>query len=330
MDVEDRMELVTNGTEEIITKEELKNTLEKKKRPVSYVGIAPTGPPHIGYYRSIAKQIELIKAGFKHKVLIADLHAYLDDRKSPWEELDIRAKIYEKCLSLFGLEEAEFIKGSEFQTDKKYFMDILRISGFVTSKRAERAAREVCRMKNSTISELIYPLMQSLDCIGLDVDVAAGGIDQRHVYMLSREYLPKIGYKKPVCVFSPLGIGLDGNNKMSASEKKSRLELFASEKTIEKRIKNAYCPQGQTKENPILEYIRFIVFPRKSKLKIERPSKFGGDIIFNNYKELEKEFGLGKLHPLDLKKSLAKELTEILKPIRKYFEKHKDMLETFR
>ena len=84
MDFKEKLKLIKRDTEEIITDEELAELIEKKKRPISYCGIAPTGPPHIGYYRAIAKQIDLIKAGFKHKVLIADLHAYLDDRKAPW------------------------------------------------------------------------------------------------------------------------------------------------------------------------------------------------------------------------------------------------------
>ena len=248
MDLNKRLELIARDTEEIVTGDELKKLLETKKNPVSYVGIAPTGPPHIGYYRSVAKQIELVNAGLKHKVLIADLHAYLDERKAPWEELDLRTKIYEKCLKLFGLENAEYVTGSDFQVKKEYFLDVLKMSGLVTTTRAERAAREVCRMKNPTVSELIYPIMQSLDCIGLDVDIAAGGIDQRHVYMLTREYLPKMGYKKPVCVFTPLGIGLSAGSVMSASEKGSRLELFAQPDKIEKLIKRHTALREKLKE----------------------------------------------------------------------------------
>jgi len=324
----EKLELIKKDTEEIVTNGELRELLEKKKRPVSYCGIAPTGPPHIGYYRAIAKQIDLIEAGFRHKLLIADLHAYLDDRKAPWDELDVRTKIYEKCLKLFGLNGAEFVKGSDFQANKKYFLDVLKMSGIDTTSRAERAAREVCRMKNPTVSELIYPIMQSLDCVGLDVDLTCGGIDQRHVYMLSREYLPKLGYKKPVCIFTPLGIRLSGSGKMSASEKGTRLELFASEEKIKKEIEGAFCPP-EIRGNPVLEYMKFIVFRRKNKIRIERPKKFGGDIEIKSYEELEKLYQNGKLHPLDLKKSAGKEIAEILKPIRKYFERHGDMLKVF-
>ncbi|MCD6368152.1 MAG: tyrosine--tRNA ligase [Candidatus Aenigmarchaeota archaeon] len=329
MNVEEKLKLIKRDTEEIVTEEELKNLLEKKKHPISYWGVAPTGPPHIGYYRSVAKQIDLINAGFRHKVLIADLHAYLDDRKAPWEELEIRTKIYEKCLDLFGLKGVEFVRGSDFETNEKYFLDVLRMSGLLTTTRAERAAREVCRMNVPKVSELIYPIMQSLDCVGLEVDVAYGGIDQRHVYMLSREYLPKLGYDKPISIFTPLGISLSGQGKMSASEKKSRLELYASEDKIRESIKNAFCPAKVVDGNPVLEYIKFIVFQRKGSMKIIRPEKFGGDTIYKSYEELEKDFVSGEIHPLDLKNSLSEELIEILRPIRKFYESHLDMFKIF-
>ena len=88
----EKVRIVTKDTEEIILTDELKHLLKNKAKPVSYWGIAPTGPPHIGYYRSIAKQIDLVKAGFHHKILIADLHSYLDDRKSELDELKLIAK----------------------------------------------------------------------------------------------------------------------------------------------------------------------------------------------------------------------------------------------
>jgi len=124
----------------------------------------------------------------------------------------------------------------------------------ITVKRATRAASTVCRMENPKVSELVYPLMQNLDFVELDVDVAYGGIDQRHVYMLGREYLPKIDLKKPILIFTPLGLSLSGKEKMSASKKQSRLELFAEPSRIRKMILSAYCPEKEADGNPIIEY----------------------------------------------------------------------------
>jgi tyrosyl-tRNA synthetase len=59
---------------------------------------------------------------------------------------------------------------------------------------------------------------------------------------------------------------------------------------------------------------------------IERPEKFGGNLEFNSFNELEKTFVKKALHPLDLKNAVTKELIEIFKPAREYFEKHLDKL----
>jgi len=57
---------------------------------------------------------------------------------------------------------------------------------------------------------MIYPIMQMVDIARLNVDAAVGGIDQRKIHMLAREYLPSIGIKAPLCIHTPILNGLDG------------------------------------------------------------------------------------------------------------------------
>jgi tyrosyl-tRNA synthetase len=331
MDVDKRFELIEKDSVEIVTKEKLLDLLGKKKKFVSYWGVAPTGPPHIGYYRTLAKQIELVKAGFHHKVLIANLHAYLDDMKAPWSELKVRGEIYKKCFQLLGLKGAnvEYVIGSDIQLTKEYHLETLKASALVTTKRATRAASEVVRMADPKVSSMIYPIMQALDCWLLDVDLAYSGIDNRHVYMLASELLVKLGHKAPAYVFTPLGIGLSGGGKMSASEKDTRLELYARPDEIRVKIKKAFCPEGQIEDNPILEYCKYFVFPRVKRFEIKRPKKFGGDLVYTDYGNMEEDFKVKKVHPLDLKNAAAEALIEILKPIRDYFDKTPNLLKTF-
>lgn len=329
--IEKRIEIVTKDSEEIVTLEELRHLIENKQHPKSYWGIAPTGPPHIGYYRTISKQIDLVNAGFKHKVLIATLHAYLDDRKSDWEELELRGKVYEICLRMLGLDNnVEYIFGHEFQYSREYVSKLYKIIAFITVNRATRAASTVCRMVDPKVSELVYPLMQNIDFVELDVDVAYGGIDQRHVYMLGREYLANIGAKKPILIFTPLGLSIFGKEKMSASKKEGRLELFAQPEKIRKVIMSAFCPEKEIEGNPIIEYVKYLIFPRVNKFVIKRDEKYGGDIDFMSFEELSKMYINGEIHPYDIKKSTAEYLIQVLEPIRKYFEAHRDMLEVYK
>ena len=77
-----------------------------------------------------------------------------------------------------------------------------------------------------------------------------------------------------------------------------------------------------------MDYTRFILFAREdAKLKIERPAKFGGDMEYLSYKELEKDYANGKLHPLDLKNAVAHALGKILEPVHKYFDKKSEALD---
>jgi len=326
-----RLELIKRNTQEIITEEELKKLLEEKKHPSAYVGYSPTGPLHIGHLIPILKVGDFLKAGFNFKFLIANLHAHLDDQKTPWSLLDARSTYYQEAveavLDALKIDTTRliFVKGSDFQTKSDYVLDMLRMSALATATRATRAASEVCRMKDPKVSTLIYPIMQALDEQYLEADVQYGGMDQRHIMAFAREYLPKLGHKPRVEVMSPLLPGLTGA-KMSASDEKNKIDLLDVEKDVEKKINSAYCKEGELNENGIMAFVEYFLFPFKNELKIERAKKFGGDKIYKDFNELKKNFISKRLHPADLKKSVSLELNKVLEPIRKRFEKRKDLL----
>ena len=60
-----------------------------------------------------------------------------------------------------------------------------------------------------------------------------------------------------------------------------------------------------------------------TQIKIERPEKFGGDVTFGSYDELQKAYGAGEIHPLDLKNTSANYVDQLIEPVRKHFEKGK-------
>jgi tyrosyl-tRNA synthetase len=330
MKVEEKLALAKNNAEEILTLEELKQLFEEKKKPAAYLGMAPTGPYHMAYLVPLGKMYELQKAGVKTSILIANVHAALDDLKAPWDDIDKRGNYYEKCIGL-GFpwkEKPDFVKGKDFQMKPDYQLDTLKLSTLTTVKRATRAGSEVCRFQNPKVSELIYPLMQSLDEEYLKVDIQVGGVDQRHILVYAREFMPKIGYRRRVELMTPLVAALKGpGTKMSASDPSSHIKVYDPVERIEKQLKNAYCPEGDVTENPVIQFCQFIVFPIKEKLKIERPEKFGGDVEFNNFENLQTAFMNKEVHPADLKPAVAKALADIFKDVRKYFDKHSGDLE---
>ncbi|HLC37400.1 MAG TPA: tyrosine--tRNA ligase [Candidatus Nanoarchaeia archaeon] len=328
MNIKKRLELIKRNTIEIIKEEELNELLKTKKQPSVYLGTATTGKPHIGYFLWVLKLADFLKAGFKVKLLLADIHGALDN--TPWNILDYRYKYYSKIIPLMfkaigtNISKFEIVKGSDFQLKKDYILDILKMSSYTSVSDAKRAASEVVKQSdNPKISGLIYPIMQALDEEYLKVDMQYGGIDQRKILMFARENLPKVGYKPRIEFMTPLIPGLTGS-KMSASEESSKIDLLDDQETVERKVNAAFCPEGEIENNGVLAFFKYVIFTLNNDqgkiLLIERPSKFGGNAKYKEYLDLEKDFKNKKIHPLDLKKTLAREINMLLEPIRKEFK----------
>ena len=317
MDLEAKISLVTRNAVEVVTEEELKQLLESKDKLRAYVGYEPSGEIHLGHMMTVNKLIDLQNAGFEVTVLLADIHAYLNEKGS-FEEIKKIAEYNKRAFIALGLDEskASFVLGSDFQLDKDYVLDIHRMARITTVNRARRSMDEVSRRKEDPmVSQMIYPLMQALDIAHLRVDLAVGGIDQRKIHMLARENLPRLGYQSPVCLHTPILVGLDGE-KMSSS-KGNYISVRDSEKDVEVKIRKAFCPAKQIDDNPIIQIAQYHIFPKFDKIVVERDEKFGGDLEYESFEELAKDFVSGELHPLDLKKSVAKYLNNILRDVRK-------------
>jgi len=313
----DRLELIKRNVQEIVTEEELEELLKKKEAPRAYVGYEPSGKIHMGHVLTVNKLVDLQNAGFRITVLLADVHAYLN-KKGTLEEVRKVADYNRRCFIALGLDEekTDFVYGSDYQLGSEYMLNVLKLSQAVTLNRAKRSMDEVGRaMDNPMVSQMVYPLMQAIDIAMLGVDVAVGGIDQRKIHMLARENLKALDFETPVCIHTPILLGLDGT-KM-ASSKDNFISVDDTEEDIYKKFKKAFCKMGDTEENPILALFRYHIFPRYEKIVIERPEKFGGNLTFNNYSEMESAFAAEDLHPMDLKNSAAKYINEILDPVRK-------------
>jgi tyrosyl-tRNA synthetase len=175
--------------------------------------------------------------------------------------------------------------------------------------------------------------MQTADIFELNVDIAQLGMDQRKVNVFAREIAEKFGWKKPVAVHHHMLMGLLQPNtkaegiersiemKMSKSKPDSAIFMTDSAEEVARKINKAYCPEKVVSNNPILEYCKHIVFEKFNEVEVERPEKFGGNISYYSYAELEKDFASGKLHPIDLKSSVVVHLNKILNPVRLHFEK---------
>lgn len=314
--LKEKFELIKRNTEEILSEEELKKLLSGKKKPVAYCGYEPNGPMHLGHFVTITKLMDFEKAGFKVKILLADIHAFLN-RKGNEEEIKKEVENWRKTIKAIGLK-AEVVLGSDFQFNKNYQMDVMRLAQASTINRGLRSMQEIARdVENATISQLIYPLMQVTDIKHLKVDVAEGGMEQRKVHMIAKD-MKNILKHDFVVVHTPLITSLKGpGEKMSKSVPGSGISVTDKYEEIKKTIAGAYCPAKIAKDNPILQIIKLIIFPRIKKFEIKRDRKFGGNIEISDYEKLERMYEKGEIHPLDLKNAATEYLEKIISPIRK-------------
>uniref|UniRef100_A0AAQ4QIN6 Tyrosine--tRNA ligase n=1 Tax=Gasterosteus aculeatus aculeatus TaxID=481459 RepID=A0AAQ4QIN6_GASAC len=271
-------------------------------------------------------QVEHYTNPLRVTILFADLHAFLDNMKAPWELLELRVKYYEQVIKAMlesigvPLDKLKFVKGTEFQLSREYTLDVYRLSSMVTEHDAKKAGAEVVKqVEHPLLSGLLYPGLQALDEEYLKVDAQFGGVDQRKIFTLAEKYLPSLGYAKRSHLMNPMVPGLTGS-KMSSSEEESKIDLLDSAGDVKKKLKKAFCEPGNIDNNGVLSFVKHVVFPLRGEFSIKRDAKWGGDKIYTAFEEVEKDFAEESVHPGDLKASVEVVLNQLLEPIRKKFE----------
>ena len=331
MDLEQRYNLVVRNTEEIVTEEDLRQLLATKDRPRGYIGFEPSGLVHIGWMVCAQKVKNFVDAGFDFVIFLADWHAYLNDKLGgDIDNIRTCAKYMEDCFEALGVpkDKVTFVLASDLMDDIDYWEKVMRIGKTSSLTRVKRCLTIMGRQEDEgemDSSKTLYPLLQAADIFALDVDVAYAGMDQRKAHMLAREASDRLKWKKAVAVHTPLLSGLKGGNrmdpvsaKMSKSDPDSGILIHDSPEDIKRKVGKAFCPP-EAEANPVLEIVKYVLFERIDTFVLKRPEKFGGNLEFRSYQELEEAYVAGKVHPMDLKNNVAETLSEVLAPTREYF-----------
>jgi len=316
--------LVLRGVEECVTDDELEALVKNNRKPKAYVGFEPSGLLHAGSLVPMLKARELIEAGFEVVILLADWHGYINDKLGGnWDNLRAGVNYQKQMFSVF-CPGVQFRTASELVKQEGYWEMVLRVSKVSSLKRMRRALSIMGRNEedgDKDMSKFFYPAMQATDIYALDVDLALGGMDQRHAHMLARDVADKLKWSKPVALHTPLlgslsGPGrMDTDDKMSKSNPSGALLIHDNKKILMKKISKAYCPL-ERKANPVLDLWEHLLAPGLDKIIIERPEKFGGNLEFESYSALENSYISGSLHPLDMKNGTASALFELFQPLQ--------------
>ncbi|MCP8323679.1 MAG: tyrosine--tRNA ligase [Candidatus Methylarchaceae archaeon HK02M2] len=351
MDIEEKTEIILKPpTEEVITVNQLRSILETEAHPTHYIGFEISGLMHLGTLVISGFKInDFIKAGIRCKVFLADWHSYINNKfGGDWDKIKLASKYYEEVFKFF-CPGVEVTHGSElYRGNDDYWKNLVKFSKHITLARNTRCLTIMGRSKKDRLdfAQYLYPPMQSIDIKAMNIRIVHAGMDQRKVHVLVREVFPKLKWKAPVAIHNSLlpGLskphrsGLDDDSKidmlfsskMSKSKPSTCIFIHDDFYEIKRKLQKAWCPEGVTDYNPVLEMAKQIVFHDFKSLEIERPAKYGGLITFENFSKVEKAYRDRKLHPTDLKLGVAKALDKILDPIRSYFKDKPELLEVFK
>ena len=368
MDLEAKFDLIKRNTEEVMTEEDLKNLLDSGMKLKHYIGFEISGKIHLGTgLMCMSKVKDFIDAEIDVSIFLADWHSWINDKLGGDRETikkvaggyfkeGLKASL--KCIG-GDPDKLKFVLGSDlYHNNDEYWATVIEISKYTTLARIRRSITIMGRKEGEAVdfAKLIYPPMQVADIFIQGIHLPHAGLDQRKAQVIARDVALKLKIKplldsrgnkiKPVAVHHHLILGLGkppmwpipkdrlqelwSTLKMSKSKPDTCIFIHDSPEEIRRKIKNAFCPEGEVEFNPVLDWVKYLIFrDEKSELLVERPQKYGGNITYYSYKDIEKDFLEKKLHPLDLKNAVAEKLIKLLEPARKHFEqpKVKKMLE---
>lgn len=331
LSADEKIQVITSGLQEVLDREIIEDVIKKQGRALTiYWGTAPTGRPHCGYLVGMIQIAQFLRAGCTVKILLADIHAFLDNLKAPIELVKFRSEYYRHVITNLlkavgvSVDKLEFVLGSSYQLSSAYQMDLLRLCTLVTLHDAQKAGSEVVKqVQNATISGLVYPLMQALDEQYLGVDAQFGGVDQRKIFTLAKDVLPKINYKQRAHLMNPLIPGLTGG-KMSSSDPDSKIDVLDDPDVVTKKLKKAYAVPKETEGNGILEFIRYVLLPAsalksgKANFTVER--RDGEPLVYENMQQILDDYRADTLNPQNIKPAVGKALNAILAPVQEAFK----------
>ena len=328
------LELIKNNLAEIIGLNELEEKVRAGETLKVYWGTSPTGKPHLGYLLPMVKIAELVKANCEVTILFADVHAYLDAMKTTWELLGLRTQYYEELIKQLllvlnvDITKIKFVRGSSYQLESKYTIDVYKLMSKITVDAAQKGGAEVVKQSNNPLlSGLVYPILQILDEVYLNTDVELGGLDQRKIFMMSRDHLHKLGYKSNIHLMNrmiPNITAKSTNEKMSSSDIESKIDLLDAPNIIKKKINKAWA-EPSNPDNALFLFIKYAIFPI-NKLKlidkfiINRDIKWGGILEYETVEKMELDYTQNILTPPDLKLGIVDWLIQLLKPLHVYFD----------
>jgi tyrosyl-tRNA synthetase len=309
-----KFDLITENIDEIIGEGEIKKILEERDI-VIYWGTTPSSIPNIIYFIPLINIMHFKKHGCQVKILLADIHAYLNSIDLKFEIFEHRTDIHEKILKYMirFLDKDEdsdisFVQGTSFQLNTEYTMDTYKFNALCTISRLKDAGKNIInQIDEPLMTSLLYPTLQALDIEYLEADVFFGDYKQKDICILTNEVLEKMGYKKKTFFLNEVYTNLKNMPKIT---------LIDSYENIENKINLMYIKD-------VLFLINIIIFDICQIKNILFKIK---DFEFTSLTQIALKYRANEINIDDIKQAVILFLDRIIEPMRNEFNEE-DMIE---
>lgn len=301
--------LIVRDLHDVLDSHNLPKILAKNE-PTAYWGTV-LSRLHFGYMTVFLKIRDLVSAGCRVVILLADLHAFLDGR-STWEQLDSRAYYYKTLITAIlkamdvPVDRVQFQLGTDHQLRPEFVLDLYKsLNRTIISSALEAADSVITKQSQPHLGNAIYPLMQSLDerhVVPGGVDIELGNVDQLKIFNFSRQHNTGRVYLIHTSVPS-----LDKRDPKMI-RKRNKIDFLDSERRISDKINKS------SDSDTLFTIIRIVLCPLQTYLTI---SSSAGSKKYT-CGELEKDFQERKISLVDLKKAITNAITLFSKRVKTF------------
>lgn len=227
--VQEALEVIARGSDEILILEELQKKIESGKPLRVKAGFDPTAPDlHLGHTVLINKLRQFQDLGHEVLFLIGDFTGMIGDpsgksaTRPPLTRDDVmdNARTYEQQIfKILDPEKTQIMFNSSWMNAMSSAELIQLAARYNVARMLERDDfnKRYKSGQSIAIHEFLYPLIQGYDSVAMKADVELGGTDQKFNLLVGRELQKQYGQASQIVLTMPILEGLDGVQKMSKS-----------------------------------------------------------------------------------------------------------------
>ncbi len=227
--LEESLEIIRRGTDEILLEADLIERLKKDVPLRVKAGFDPTAPDlHLGHTVLLNKMRQLQELGHTVLFLIGDFTGMIGDpsgkneTRPPLtrEEVEKNAETYKaQVFKVLDPDKTQICFNSTWLNALSPVELIKLASTHTVARMLERDEfhKRYAGGQPIAIHEFLYPLLQGYDSVAMKADIELGGTDQKFNLLMGRELQKHFSQKPQTVITMPLLVGLDGVKKMSKS-----------------------------------------------------------------------------------------------------------------